>query len=81
MLGADELPSQTDILCVTLGWCEAAQHVHTMQASFFGKSDGHGHSLVYYFGLPEGWEPSMIDNAAALALWQRFVHDGTEHDG
>ncbi|CAL5218734.1 g448 [Coccomyxa viridis] len=50
-------------------------------ASFFGKSDGHGHSLVYYFGLPDGWEPSMMDNKQALALWQRFVHDGTERDG
>ena len=68
-------------MCVMLRWCEAASIVCPMQASFFGKSDGHGHSLVYYFGLPEGWEPSMIDNAAALALWQRFVHDGTEHDG
>lgn len=52
-----------------------------VQASFFGKSDGHGHSLVYYFGLPDGWEPSMMDNKQALALWQRFVHDGTESDG
>ena len=42
---------------------------------------GRGQSLVYYFGLPEGWEPSILENKHALALWQRFVHDGTESDG
>jgi hypothetical protein len=47
----------------------------------WGANDGKGHSLVYYFGLPDGWEPSMEDNSAALALWQRFVHDGKEADG
>jgi len=52
-----------------------------LQASLFGSNDGKGHSLVYYFGLPEGWEPSMVENRAALALWQRFVHDDIEADG
>ncbi len=51
------------------------------QPSMWGANDGKGHSLVYYFGLPDGWEPSMEDNSAALALWQRFVHDGKEADG
>ena len=51
------------------------------QPSVWGTSDGKGHSLVYYFGLPDGWDPSMVDNKAALALWQRFVHDGKEADG
>lgn len=30
-----------------------------VQPSLFGANDGHGHSLVYYFALPEGWEPSQ----------------------
>ena len=47
----------------------------------WGTSDGKGHSLVYYFGLPDGWDPAMVENQAALALWQRFVHDGKEADG
>ena len=51
------------------------------QPSVWGTSDGKGHSLVYYFGLPDGWDPAMLDNQAALALWQRFVHDGREADG
>ncbi|BDA44255.1 probable protein ENHANCED DISEASE RESISTANCE 2 at C-terminar half [Coccomyxa sp. Obi] len=50
-------------------------------ASIFGRSDGEGHSLVYYFGLPEGWDPAMVDNKAVLGMLQRFVHDGTEADG
>ncbi len=37
--------------------------------------------MVYYFGLPEGWDPAMVDNKAALQLFQRFVHDDTEADG
>ena len=28
--------------------------------SLFGANDGKGHSLVYYFALPEGWEPSQV---------------------
>lgn len=51
------------------------------QASLWGANDGNGHSLVYYFGLPEGWDPAMVGNKAALGLLQRFVHDGTEEDG
>lgn len=31
-----------------------------MQASLFGSNDGTGYSLVYYFALPEGWEPSQV---------------------
>lgn len=49
--------------------------------SLFGSNDGQGHSLVYYFALPEGWEPEMVENVAALELLQRFFHDGKEFDG
>lgn len=46
-----------------------------------GTNDGPGHSLVYYFTLPEGWEPEQVENKAALALAQRFFADGEEFDG
>lgn len=49
--------------------------------SIFGKNDGPGHSLVYYFSLPDGWTPEQVGNSAALGLLQRFVADGTEFDG
>jgi hypothetical protein len=49
--------------------------------SIFGKNDGPGHSLVYYFGLPDDWTPEQVGNSAALGLLQRFVADGTEFDG
>lgn len=49
--------------------------------SLFGSNDGQGHSLVYYFALPEGWEPSQMVNQAALALVQRFMHNKREFDG
>lgn len=49
--------------------------------SLFGANDGHGHSLVYYFALPEGWEPSQVEQPAALALVQRFMHNRRELDG
>ena len=51
-----------------------------LQASFFGTMDGRNCSLVYYFALPEGWETSHVGNDAAVALLQRFVHDGKEAD-
>lgn len=50
-------------------------------ATLFGPTDGHGHSLVYYFALPEGWEPSQVDNKAALSLVQRFMNNKREFDG
>ena len=53
----------------------------TLQASLFGAQDGQGLSLVYYFTLPEGWQPSDVTNIAALELLQRFIHDGKESDG
>lgn len=49
--------------------------------SLFGRNDGPGHSLIYYFGLPEGWSPEQVGNSAALGLLQRFISDGTEFDG
>lgn len=51
-----------------------------LQASLFGGQDGQGLSLVYYFTLPEGWEPNDVGNPAALQLLQRFIHDGREQD-
>ena len=36
---------------------------------------------VYYFGLPDGWEPSQVGNDAALGLLLRLAHDGAEADG
>ena len=52
----------------------------TLQASLFGAQDGNGLSLVYYFTLPEGWEPNDVGNPAALEMLQRFIHDGREQD-
>lgn len=51
------------------------------QATLFGGTDGPGHSLVYYFVLPEGFDCSKVDNQAAMRLFQRFVEGGTEADG
>ena len=45
-----------------------------------GTMDGKGQTLVYYFALPEGWEPGQLQNPAALALAQRFINDGRESD-
>ena len=81
---ASILKRQCDISAQCAGGYECCDHqadVACVQASIFGKSDRHGHSLVYNIPLPDGWEPSMMDNKHALALWQRFVHDGSETDG
>ena len=52
-----------------------------MQPAMWGGSmDGKGQTLVYYFSLPEGWEPSQLGNPAALALAQRFFNSGREGD-
>lgn len=53
----------------------------TYPPTLFGANDGPGHSLVYYFGLPDGWEPSQIQSPAALQLLQRFFGNGREFDG
>ena len=45
------------------------------QASLWGSADGTGASLVYYFGLPEGWTPDHVPNKAALGLLRRLVHN------
>jgi len=50
-------------------------------ASLWAKGDGPGCSLVFYFGLPEGWTPDHESNKAALGLAQRFMHNGKEADG
>lgn len=56
--------------------------LHGLQPGLLNRAgDGKGVSLVYYFALPEGFELSHAQNDAAMALLQRFVHDGTEHNG
>lgn len=50
-------------------------------ALFGGRTDGKGQSLVYYFTLPEGWEPDHVQNKNALHLLERFMADGHEADG
>jgi hypothetical protein len=46
-----------------------------------GATDGPGHSLVYYFALPPGWEPTDAPSAAAAGLFRRFLADAREADG
>jgi hypothetical protein len=53
----------------------------TYAPSMFGGMDGAGQSVVYYFALPEGWEPQCVENQAALGLAQRFFNNGVEFDG
>ena len=50
------------------------------QASLFGNNDGPGHSLVYYYALREGFNPSLADNPAAVGLLRRFIHNGREEN-
>ena len=50
-------------------------------AAFFGASDGLGQSIVYYFALPEDFDPATFENQAALGLLARFVANGREADG
>jgi len=53
----------------------------TYVPSLFGVNDGPGHSLVYYFVLPQGWKPEDIPHENALKLLQRFFGNGREFDG
>lgn len=53
----------------------------TYVPSLFGTSDGPGQSLVYYFALPEEWEPKLVENQAAFEMLKRFINDGMESDG
>lgn len=61
-------------------YCFLTVVLSSWQASLFGAQDGQGLSLVYYFTLPEGWEPTDVGNEAALGMLQRFIHDGREQD-
>jgi len=49
-------------------------------------ADGRGHSLVFYFRLPDNWDPTSYERShpaagPALGLARRFVHNGREGDG
>ena len=46
-----------------------------------GQTDGKGVSLVYYFALPDGFEPEEMPNKAALGLMQRFTQGSKENNG
>mmetsp|Transcript_28201 Transcript_28201/g.83498 ORF Transcript_28201/g.83498 Transcript_28201/m.83498 type:complete len:419 (-) Transcript_28201:573-1829(-) len=48
---------------------------------FGGSNDGPGWSCVFYFALPDGFDPLHHPNQKALALLQRFVADSKEADG
>lgn len=55
-------------------------------ASSSSAADGRGHSLVFYFRLPDNWDPHVYEKshpaaAPALGLARRFVHNGRELDG
>eukprot|EP01025_Chloroclados_australasicus_P015769 TRINITY_DN17618_c0_g1_i4.p1 TRINITY_DN17618_c0_g1~~TRINITY_DN17618_c0_g1_i4.p1 ORF type:complete len:491 (-),score=46.31 TRINITY_DN17618_c0_g1_i4:316-1788(-) len=45
----------------------------TYPAVLFGEKDGKGHSLVYYFALPDGFDPDKVDNQAAVNLLRKFI--------
>lgn len=52
------------------------------QPPFFGgTNDGPGHSIVYYFALPEDFDPHAQPNPKAMGLLRRFVNGGREADG
>ena len=62
--------------------CVGLKHAVSLQPAIFGgRTDGKGQSVVYYFTLPDGWEPDQVSNKAALSLLQRFVTSGQEADG
>ena len=49
-------------------------------------ADGRGHSLVFYFRLPDNWDPAAYESShpaasPALGLARRLVHNGRELDG
>ena len=55
-------------------------------ASSSSTADGRGHSLVFYFRLPDNWDPTSYERShpaagPALGLARRFVHNGREGDG
>ena len=58
-------------------YIERASHMHHMMERSMKRSC----MQVYYFGLPDGWEPPQVGNDAALGLLLRLVHDGVEADG
>lgn len=76
--GAEVLPKDQRLPPLLIMNLQLPLYAPTM---FGGTNDGNGHSLVYYFALPEGWEPSQVANKAALGLVQRFVNNGVEADG
>lgn len=53
-----------------------------MQPSLFAKGDGPGCSLVYYFGLPDGWTPDFESNKVCIRmLHASYVPSAAEASG
>lgn len=46
-----------------------------------GKTDGPGVSIVYFFALPEDFDPAAFPNQKALGLLKRLVQGSKEADG
>ncbi len=63
-------------VCVCVCVCRIAS-----QAPIFGPFDGPGVSIVFYFRLPEDFNPSKFENQKALQLFKRFIANGREADG
>lgn len=53
----------------------------TYQATMFGSHDGPGHSIVFCFVLPEGFDSSKFKNQGFMRLFHRFVRGEKEADG
>ena len=59
---------------------------HASPAPPSSSADGRGHSLVFYFRLPDNWDPAAYESShpaasPALGLARRLVHNGRELDG
>ena len=50
------------------------------QPSLFGASDGPGHSLIYYFGLEEGWEPSRVRSCGGMLMLKISIRHSGQSD-
>eukprot|EP01023_Acetabularia_acetabulum_P037171 TRINITY_DN3519_c0_g1_i1.p1 TRINITY_DN3519_c0_g1~~TRINITY_DN3519_c0_g1_i1.p1 ORF type:complete len:518 (-),score=90.45 TRINITY_DN3519_c0_g1_i1:249-1802(-) len=48
-------------------------------AVLFGEKDGHGHSLVYYFSLPQDFKLDEFENKGAADLLRKFFNGEKNH--